>query len=93
MFKADDVARQLRRVPFQPLRIVTSSGEAFEVRHPELVIVTQRYLIVGQPIDAAGIADPDRITQVPLLHVTALQDLPVAAPDATPPQGDNGSDG
>jgi hypothetical protein len=68
--------------PFVPLRIVTSSGESYEVYHPELVVVGERYLFVG----TSSSRNPkvfDAASHVALSHITALEDLPAK----TRPQG------
>ena len=41
----------LRQRPFRPFRVVMSSGEAYEVRHPEMAWVTKNDLFIG--IDVA----------------------------------------
>lgn len=33
--------------PFRPFRIVMSSGQAYEVRHPEVAFVTRSDLVIG----------------------------------------------
>jgi hypothetical protein len=39
MFTADHIYERMQDRPFKPLRIVTSSGESYDVYHPELVVV------------------------------------------------------
>jgi hypothetical protein len=86
MFNADDIQTRLRRSPFTPVRIVTSSGERYDVYHPDLVMVGRRYLIIG----TASQENPtqfDRESRVAVLHVADLQDLPAAVQ----PSGSNGA--
>jgi len=61
--------------PFQPFRVVTSSGEAYEVRHPEMAFPTQTEMVIASP-DRNGI--PSRARIVSNLHITALE--PIEAP-------------
>lgn len=61
--------------PFQPFKIMTSSGESYEVRHPEMAIVTKTEIVIALP-DADGI--PSRLQLVATLHVTALEPLNAA---------------
>ena len=85
MFTADDLKARIRQHPFVPLRIVTSSGEAFDLYHPDLIMVGRRDLTIG----IASVEHPgqyERQTRVAIMHVTALEDLPVP----TPPSGGNG---
>ena len=84
MFSADDVQRRLHEQPFGPLRIVTTTGNAYDIQHPDLVLVGRRFLIVGLP-SAENPSQAEQVTRVSLLHVTELQDLPSAG--STPGNG------
>jgi hypothetical protein len=75
MFTADYIYERIQDRPFVPLRIATSSGESYDVYHPELVVVSERYLFVGR----ASSKNPkmfDGASHVALSHITALEDLP-----------------
>ena len=75
MFTPDIIQSRLRQQPFLPLRIIISSGQTFDVFHPDLVMVGEREIMVGM----ASTRNPtryDRVTRVPLMHITALEDLP-----------------
>ncbi|MBI5761626.1 MAG: hypothetical protein HZA46_24210 [Planctomycetales bacterium] len=75
MFTANDIRARIKIQPFQPVRIVTSSGQTYDVFHPDMVLIAQRELIVGR----ASPRDPDIAEQtdrVSVLHITALEDLP-----------------
>ena len=37
----------LNKRPFQPFRLVMSSGERYEVRHPEMAFLTRTTLFIG----------------------------------------------
>jgi hypothetical protein len=39
----------LHRSPFEPFRVVMSSGESYNVMHPEMALVTNRALILALP--------------------------------------------
>lgn len=78
MFSAEEIQARLREKPFRPLRIMVSEGQQFEIRHPDLVLVGRRDLTIG----FAAPNHPtiyDRVTRVALVHVVALEDLPVTA--------------
>jgi hypothetical protein len=78
MFTSDDIQTRVRRRPFVPLRIVTSSGQSYDIYHPDLVMVGRRYLIVG----TASTENPSQFkleSRVAVLHVSDLQDLPTPA--------------
>jgi hypothetical protein len=66
----------LARRPFQPFRVVMSSGQHYEVRHPEMAMLTRTTLLVG--IDAADDGIPAEFKMCSLLHVTAIEPLETA---------------
>jgi len=67
----DTLRSFLRRQPFEPLRVKLSSGESFEVRHPEMALLTRAGLIICLP-DEAG--DPsDRIEFCSFLHIASVE--------------------
>jgi hypothetical protein len=89
-FTPNNIKDRLRRTPFTPLRILTTTGNAYDVFHPDLVWVGASYVIVGTPSEH----DPsifERENRVALVHICELQDLPPLAkpgsngpPKATP---------
>jgi hypothetical protein len=75
MYPADDVQTRCRERPFVPLRVVPSSGQAYDTTHPDLLLVGKRSLIIG----TASTDNPTQFevaNRVALMHVTDLQDLP-----------------
>jgi hypothetical protein len=68
-----DFHRLLRARPFQPFRVITSSGERYEVRHPEVAFLTRTNLVIGLAPDSQGTAEDWTI--VSLLHVAAIEPL------------------
>lgn len=78
MFTAEDVHKRIKETPFTPVRIVTSSGERYDLYHPDLVVVGKRQLFVG----TASEKNPtiyDRYSLVSIMHITALENLPTPA--------------
>lgn len=57
----------LTQRPFKPFRLVMSSGEAYEVRHPEMATLTRTDLLVGIGESDKGV--PARFRICSLLHV------------------------
>ena len=72
MITAQDIHERLARRPFEPFRIVTSSGRNYDIPHSDFVIVTKRTLRIGTP-KVEGDKDPDGAHLVSILHVTALE--------------------
>lgn len=76
MFTPEDITVRLKVRPFVPLRLVLSTGQTYDVFHPDLVLVGRRDLTVG----TASLDNPahyDQITRVALMHVTEMRDLPI----------------
>ena len=67
----------LAKRPFRPFRIVMSSGQAYEVRHPEMAWLTKTDLLVG--IGAEDDDVPAEFKMCSLLHVTAVEPLETAS--------------
>lgn len=63
----------LTRQPFQPFRLVMSSGLAYEVRHPEMAMLTRTCLLVG--VDAPEDGIPAEFKICSLLHVATVEPL------------------
>ena len=77
MFSADDVYARIHQQPFRPVRIVTTTGQAYDVHHPELIMIGRRALEIGLP-SADNPLHFEQVTRISLLHVTEMQDLPAA---------------
>lgn len=57
--------------PFKPFRLVMSSGQTYEVRHPEMAMLTRTSILVG--VDDPGDGVPAEFKICSLLHVTAVE--------------------
>lgn len=62
---AKDIAEVLHREPFEPFRVVTSSGESYVVRNPDLDATKERRQFIALP--------GDRWTFVPYVHVASVE--------------------
>jgi hypothetical protein len=79
MFSYEGVKERVRGQPFRTVRIVLSTGQSYDIAHPDLVFVGKRFLIVGVP-DRDDPAVADRVTHVALSHVTELLDMAASTP-------------
>ena len=61
----------LNERPFRPFRLVMSSGQTYEVRHPEMAMLTRTDILVG--VDEADDGIPAEFKICSLLHVTAVE--------------------
>jgi len=67
---AEVIRDWMQRRPFQPFRITTSSGDVYDIRHPETAFLTRAELVIGLG-ERGGI--PSRYRTVSLLDVTAIE--------------------
>ena len=63
----------LARRPFQPVKVVFSSGQSYEIRHPEMEMLTRTNLLVG--VDPGEDGVPTEFKILALLHVTAIEPM------------------
>lgn len=63
----------LTKKPFEPFRLVMSSGEKYEIRHPEMAFLSRTCIFVGVDIADDGIPAEFRICS--LLHVATVEPL------------------
>jgi hypothetical protein len=63
----------LSRRPFQPVKLTLSSGDSYEIRHPEMALLTRTSLLIGVDLAADGV--PAKFKILSLLHVTAIEPL------------------
>ncbi len=72
----------LAQRPFQPSRLVMSSGQTHDVRHPEMALLTRTSIFVGTEIENDGVPAEFKICS--LLHVTAIEPLNPSAAGLRP---------
>jgi hypothetical protein len=78
MYSAEEIQARLREKPFRALRIVASEGQRYDIHNPDLVLVGRHDLMIGH----ANPARPsvyERVTRLALVHLVALEDIPMAA--------------
>lgn len=63
----------LARRPFQAVRLTLSSGQSFEIRHPESALLTRTSILIG--IDVADDGVPAEFKIISLLHVASMEPL------------------
>jgi hypothetical protein len=61
----------LRRQPFEALRVTLSSGESYQIAHPEMAMLTKAGLIICLP---DGNGEPsERIEFCSFLHIASVE--------------------
>lgn len=63
----------LTQHPFKPFRLIMSSGQSYDVRHPEMAMLTKSDILVGIGDTDEGVPAEFKICS--LLHVTAIEPL------------------
>jgi hypothetical protein len=82
MMRTEDVMALLRKRPFVPLRIHMTDGHAYDIQHPEMMIVSRSHAMVGlQPNSKTGVVD--RIEHCGLIHVVRIEEMSAASADAS----------
>lgn len=73
-----DLDSELKKEPFQPFRIVTTTGKTYDIREKDrpLMLVGKRSVIIGLRVPDT---DPyfDRYEVVSFLHIVRLEPIPV----------------
>jgi hypothetical protein len=65
-----------------PFRLYVSDGGMFDIRHPEMLMVTRHSAVIGVPEKAEGDHSAhdypllESATDVDLMHITRLEQLP-----------------
>jgi hypothetical protein len=63
----------LTRQPFQPVRLTLSSGQSYEIKHPEMALLTRTDILIGTEAAEDGV--PAEFKIISLLHVTAMEPI------------------
>jgi hypothetical protein len=66
--KAEEIKELLRREPFEPFRILLTSGDAYNITDPNSVALGLRRLFIA-------FTHADRWAACPYLHVAAVESL------------------
>ena len=71
--RPDSLLEQVKKQPFMPFRLHLTNGASFEIRHPELIYITQRTVIVAKPIRGEEV--PESIATIDPMHITHVEPL------------------
>ncbi|MGD0519133.1 MAG: hypothetical protein ABSA26_16480 [Thermoguttaceae bacterium] len=73
--RPDDVLQLLRARPFKPFRISLSDGQQYEIRHPEIAIVSRSTVLVGIPGPRGPDGPVEKVVTCALVHITRMEVL------------------
>jgi hypothetical protein len=71
---AKAIIEMIRQKPFEPLRVVMSGGETYEIRHPEQAHVMEGGLLIVYPSSPRKKL-PDRMAKCSWLHISSVDTL------------------
>ncbi len=71
--RPEDIREKLRKEPFRPLRVFLSDGAYYDVRHPEMMIVSRTEIIIG--LGPGNGELPDRLAHVDPIHVVRIEPI------------------
>ncbi len=74
-----DVLRLLQRQPFEPFRLCLVDGAAYEIRHPDQVVVDRSVVTIAGTVANLPLPLVERDIIVSLLHISRLEPIESAA--------------
>lgn len=78
--RTSEIENQLRQRPFLPFRLRMTDGTAFEVRHPEMLMVSRTIIAVA--IHRPRARDPEGIVLCDPVHIIRIEPLSDGRPKA-----------
>ena len=76
------VRDQLKAEPFRPIRVYISDGSSYDIRHPEMALVTASQVIIA--LEISGDDLPDKVVFCDPLHITRIEPIDGAKPKRRP---------
>lgn len=72
MIKAQDLIEKVEASPFRPFRLTLTSGQSFEVTHPDQMMIFNHKIILG--VGGDGRRRFERDVHCGMLHIAAIED-------------------
>jgi hypothetical protein len=76
--RKDDVMQLIRAEPFRPLRLFITNGDIFDIRHPEMIAVTNGVVHLAKQ----GLKEDEKLEHsdvsvvVSLIHIVKVEKMP-----------------
>jgi len=70
----EELREAARQQPFMPFRVLLTTGDTYDIRHPDLIMVGRRSVIIGIAKNAKQ-PGYDRTLKVDLFHVVGIDEL------------------
>ncbi|MCH7719844.1 MAG: hypothetical protein IH988_02475 [Planctomycetes bacterium] len=71
--RPSEIDAQLRQRPFTPFRLCMTDGTAYEVRHPEMMLVTRSEVVIA--MDPGDDQIPERSAYLDPVHITRIEPI------------------
>ena len=71
--RPEEIRSHLRKEPFQPFRLYLSNGLSYDVRHPELMFVGRRDVVIALDLGENDI--PEQFAYCDPVHVANIEPL------------------
>lgn len=78
--RLEDMRQLTRAQPFRPFRVFLTNGEAYDIRHPDLILATLGTAHIAAPSPDATPDDPDSVRIVSFVHIVKIEYLPTPSP-------------
>ena len=72
--RAEELRHLLDRRPFVPIRLHFTDGKTYDIRHPEMALLTRSTVEIGLPEDEPS-KIADRVVYCTLLHIVRVENL------------------
>ena len=76
-----DFERLLERRPFRPFTITVSTGEKFDVLHPETVFLADKFVSILAPGPSANPSPIQDFIWIDLIHIVHIRPMRRKSPD------------
>ena len=71
--RPSEILTQLRQQPFVPIRVFMSDGASYDVRHPEMMLVSQSVVAIGMNPGQDDL--PERLAYCDPIHVVRIEPI------------------
>jgi hypothetical protein len=72
--RPEELRTLLQRRPFVPIRLHFTDGSAYDIKHPEMALLTRSTIEIGLE-DQEGSLIADRLVYCGLVHVVRVENL------------------
>jgi hypothetical protein len=72
---SEELENILQRRPFRPFRLTVTTGEGFDVLHPDMAIVDERFVAIGVAPSESTEQDEMIVYWIDLQHVVHIRRL------------------